>query len=80
MEKAPFTGAFLWGFSRDENMETAVKVLAGIAMLMMLFVMWPAYKHWSQNSPKAEKGDWANVVFILGLVILFVALLIMSVQ
>lgn len=61
-------------------METAVKVLAGIAMLMMLFVMWPAYKHWSQNSPKAEKGDWANVVFILGLVILFVALLIMSVQ
>lgn len=61
-------------------METAIKVMAGIAMLMMLFAMWPAYKHWSQNSPKAEKGDWANMVFIWGVVILFVSLLIMSVQ
>ncbi len=61
-------------------METAMKVMLGIAMLMMLFSMWPAYKHWSKNGPKAEKGDWANVVFILGIVILFVSLLIMSVQ
>ncbi len=61
-------------------MELAMKILFGIAIVMMLFAMWPAYKHWSSNSPKAEKGDWANVVFILGVVVLFVALLIMSVQ
>lgn len=61
-------------------MELALKIMAAIAIGMMLFVMWPAYKHWSQNGPKANKGDWANVVFILGLVILFVSLLILSVQ
>jgi RsiW-degrading membrane proteinase PrsW (M82 family) len=61
-------------------MDLAMKILIGIAIVMMLFAMWPAYKHWSTNSPKAEKGDWANVVFILGVVVLFVALLIMSVQ
>ena len=61
-------------------MELAMKILIGIAIVMMLFAMWPAYKHWSSNSPKAEKGDWANVVFILGVVVLFVALMIMSVQ
>ena len=61
-------------------MELAMKILFGIAIVMMLFAMWPAYKHWSSNSPKAEKGDWANVVFILGVVVLFVALMIMSVQ
>ncbi len=61
-------------------MEMALKIMAAIAIGMMLFAMWPAYKYWSQNGPKANKGDWANVVFILGLVVLFVSLLIMSVQ
>jgi len=61
-------------------MGTGLKIVMAIAIVMMLFAMWPAYKHWSQNSPKAEKGDWASVVFVLGLVVLFVSLLIMSVQ
>ena len=61
-------------------MGTGLKIVMAIAFTMMLFSMWPAYKHWSANSPKAEKGDWASVVFILGLVVLFVSLLIMSVQ
>ena len=57
-----------------------MKVIIGIALVMMLFAMWPAYKYWSTNAPKAEKGDWANAIFILGLVMLFVALLILLVQ
>jgi hypothetical protein len=61
-------------------MELAMKIMIGIAIVMMLFAMWPAYKHWSANSPKAEKGDWSTVVFVIGVVVLFVALLIMSVQ
>ncbi len=36
-------------------MELWMKILFGIAITMMLFAMWPAYKHWSTNSPKAEK-------------------------
>ena len=47
---------------------------------MMLFVLWPAYKHWSQNSPKAEKGDWAAVALPIGGVVLLVLLLILSVR
>ncbi|HEY5733662.1 MAG TPA: hypothetical protein VIU36_02760 [Gammaproteobacteria bacterium] len=61
-------------------MELWMKILFGIAITMMLFAMWPAYKHWSTNSPKAEKGDWSTVVFVLGVVVLFVLLMIMSVQ
>ena len=61
-------------------MELALKIMAAIAIIMVLFAIWPAYKYWSQHGPKANKGDWANVVFILGLVVLFISLLIISVQ
>lgn len=63
-----------------KKMGTGMKIVMVIAILMMLFAMWPAYKHWSQNSPEAEKGDWASVVFALGLITLFVSLLVLSVQ
>ena len=65
---------------KELNMGMGLKIVMAIAIVMMLFSIWPAYKHWSKNSPQAEKGDWANVVFILGVVVLFVSLLIMSVQ
>ena len=61
-------------------METFLKILLAVVIVMMLFYMWPAYKHWSQEKPRAEKGDWMNVVFVLGVVVLFVSLLILSVQ
>ena len=35
-----------------------MQILAAVAAIMMLFFLWPAYKHWSANSPKAEAGDW----------------------
>ncbi len=57
-----------------------MKILGVVAGVMMLAFMWPAYKHWSQNSPKAEKGDWASVIFALGAVTLLVLILIWSVQ
>jgi RsiW-degrading membrane proteinase PrsW (M82 family) len=57
-----------------------MKILGTIAGIMMLVFLWPAYKHWSQNSPKAEKGDWATVMLVLGAVVLFVILLIASVR
>ena len=56
------------------------KILAVIAGIMMLFFLWLAYKHWSQNGPKAEKGDWAAVALPLGGVVLLILLLILSVR
>ena len=56
------------------------QILGLVLGIMMLFVLWPAYKHWSQNSPKAEKGDWAAVALPIGGVVLLVLLLILSVR
>ena len=57
-----------------------MQILGLVAGVMMLFFLWPAYKHWSQNSPKAEKGDWSAVVLPLGGVVLLILLLIASVK
>ncbi|MBA1443380.1 MAG: hypothetical protein JMN27_09785 [gamma proteobacterium endosymbiont of Lamellibrachia anaximandri] len=57
-----------------------MKILAAAGVVMMLFFMWPAYKHWSQNGPKAEKGDWQAVVLPLAAIVGFVVLLIMMVR
>ncbi|WP_078119605.1 hypothetical protein [Thiosocius teredinicola] len=57
-----------------------MQILAVVFAVMMLFVMWPAYKHWSANSPKAEKGDWQAVILPLAAVAALVALLVMSVR
>jgi len=57
-----------------------MQILGLIAGIMMLFFLWPAYKHWSQNSPKAEKDDWAAVALPIGGVVLLVLLLILSVR
>jgi TRAP-type C4-dicarboxylate transport system permease small subunit len=35
-----------------------MKILSVVAGVMMLVFMWPAYKWWSKNSPKAQPGDW----------------------
>jgi len=55
-------------------------ILGTIAGIMMLVFLWPAYKHWSQNSPKAEQGDWASVLVALGGVVLLVIVLIALVR
>ncbi len=57
-----------------------MKILGTIAGIMMLVFLWPAYKHWSQHSPKAQKGDWASVILALGAVVLLVILMIASVR
>ena len=61
-------------------MQTAMLILWGALIVMMLFFIWPAYKRWRAEKHEAAKGDWANAVFILSLVLLFVSLLILSVM
>lgn len=57
-----------------------MQILALIAGIMMLAILWPAYKHWSANSPKAEAGDWQAALLPLGAVVLLVILLIAAVR
>ena len=57
-----------------------MQILALVAGGMMLFAIWPMYKNWRANPTEAQPGDWSTAVFILGLVMLFVLMLIWSVQ
>ena len=61
-------------------MELALKIAAAAALVLMLFYLWPAYKHWQENGPKAEKGDWQAAILALGAVAALVVLLIMAVR
>lgn len=57
-----------------------MQILALAACGMMLFAMWPMVKRWRENPVRAQPGDWSTAMFIIGLVMLFVLLLIWSVQ
>lgn len=61
-------------------MELFLKIAAAAVMVLMLFYLWPAYKHWQEHGPKAQKGDWQAAILPLGAVVLFVIVLIMAVR
>ncbi|MCF7993135.1 MAG: hypothetical protein K9M02_22085 [Thiohalocapsa sp.] len=59
-------------------MELFLKIAAAAVLIMMLFYLWPAYKAWQENGPKAEKGDWQAALLplaaVVGLVVVLIAL------
>lgn len=61
-------------------MELFLKITAAILFGMMLFFLWPVYKNWQENGPKAQKGDWAAAILPLGAVVVFVVLLVLAVR
>jgi uncharacterized membrane protein YphA (DoxX/SURF4 family) len=61
-------------------MDLFLKITAAIFLMMMLFYLWPAFKHWQENGPKAEKGDWQAALLPLVAVVGLVILLVMTVR
>jgi uncharacterized membrane protein YphA (DoxX/SURF4 family) len=61
-------------------MDLFLKITAAIFLMMMLFYLWPAFKHWQENGPKAEKGDWQAALLPLAAVVGLVILLVMTVR
>jgi hypothetical protein len=57
-----------------------VKILSAVLIIGWIIFMWPRAKHWLQNSPKAQAGDWQAALLPIGAVILFVIVLIMLVR
>jgi xanthine/uracil permease len=53
--------------------------MAGV-LVLLLFRLWPVYKQWQAQGPKAEKGDWQAALLPLGAVVLLVILLIAAVR
>jgi archaellum biogenesis protein FlaJ (TadC family) len=61
-------------------MEIFLKIAAGVFLVMMLFYLWPAFKHWQEHGPKAQQGDWLAAALPLAAVALLVILLVASVR
>ena len=61
-------------------MDLFLKIAAGAFMIMMLFYLWPAFKNWQENGPKAAKGDWQAAILPLAAVVGLVVLLVMTVR
>lgn len=56
-----------------------IQIALAVTMGMMLVFLYPKAKHWMQNGPKAQEGDWMSAVLPLLAVVGFVLLLIMLV-
>jgi hypothetical protein len=52
-----------------------MKIGWAILLLAMFFFILPRARYMLQNSRKGSRQEWLNVIFILGLVLLFVLLL-----
>ncbi|EXJ15390.1 hypothetical protein [Imhoffiella purpurea] len=61
-------------------MELFLKITAAITLGLMLFFLWPVYKNWQENGPKAQRGDWPAAILPLGAVVALVVVLIMAVR
>ncbi|WP_295588161.1 hypothetical protein [uncultured Lamprocystis sp.] len=59
-------------------MELFLKIAMAAVLVLLLFRLWPAYKHWQESGRKAEKGDWLAALLPLGGVVLVVILLIVA--
>lgn len=57
-----------------------LQIASAAMVLLMLYFLYPAAKHWLKNGPKAQSGDWGAAIVPLLLVAGFVALLIMMVR
>lgn len=59
-------------------MNLFLQITLAVVLVMMLFFLWPTFKHWQEHGPKAKQGDWSAVVLplalVVGLIVLLVAL------
>lgn len=61
-------------------MELFLKLTVGVVMVLLLFRLWPTFKHWQEHGPKAQKGDWAAAVVPLAAVVGLVVILVVMVR
>ena len=61
-------------------METWMQVLWAVALVAMLFFIWPSVKASIERSKQAEEKHWGTFALIVLALIGFIYLLILSVQ
>ena len=61
-------------------MELFLKITMAVVLVMLLWRMWPATKHWMENGPKGSGSDWKTFALLIAAVAGFVVLMVMSVR
>ena len=56
------------------------KLLWALVLVAFLAFLIPQWLRWRKEAPEAEPGAWAGVMLPIGGVVLFVLILILSVQ
>ena len=56
------------------------KILWGLMLVAMIAYLVPQWLRWRKEAPEAEPGAWTGVMLPIGGVVLFVLILILSVQ
>lgn len=57
-----------------------MKIAWAIPIILMIFLAWPAARHWLTHGPKGSSSDWRAALFPLIGVALFILLLILVVR
>jgi len=57
-----------------------LKITLAVVLVMLLWRMWPATKHWMENGPKGSSNDWMTFAFIIAAIVGLVVLMIISVR
>lgn len=53
-----------------------IKIVSGIALVAMFFMLLPSAKRMVKNSPKGSMQDWMGYVLPMAVIVLFIVLLI----
>ncbi len=56
------------------------KILWAVTLIAFIAVLVPQWLRWRRDAPEAEPGAWSSAMLPIGGVVLFVLLLILSVQ
>jgi hypothetical protein len=60
--------------------EFFLKITMAVVLVMLLWRMWPATKHWMEYGPKGSNSDWMTFALLIAAVAGFVVLMVMSVR
>ncbi|WP_293005951.1 hypothetical protein [Nitrosomonas sp.] len=53
-----------------------MQIIAALALVMFIVVLFPRTRHMIKNSPKGTSSDWMSFVIPIAAVVLFIMLLI----
>lgn len=53
-----------------------MKIVAALALIMFIIILFPRARHMMENSPKGSSTDWMSFVIPIVVIVVFIMLLI----